>query len=77
MRVFRWGEFGVGEQRHWHSLIDIFRFARRRWVLVLCTLGAMGLYAASEGAFLYLMRPFINAFMARGGEGAEAAYRRV
>ncbi len=52
-------------------MLKIFRFAKPHWLLILCTLGAMVLYAASEGAFLLLMGPFIDAFRRRAEGGAE------
>ncbi|MFH1518356.1 MAG: ABC transporter transmembrane domain-containing protein, partial [Pseudomonadota bacterium] len=56
---------------NWRGILRILRFAKRHWLLIGAALGAMAAYAASEGAFLFLMRPFINAFAQRGKETEE------
>ena len=56
----------------WHGILRILCFAKRHWLLIGLALLAMAWYAACEGAFLFLMRPFINAFANRGKESQEA-----
>jgi subfamily B ATP-binding cassette protein MsbA len=51
------------EKGKWSSLFKIFRFAKRHWFAIAVTLGCMGAFTASEGAYLLLMKPFLEVFL--------------
>jgi len=63
----------VGTRSNWRGILKILCFAKRHWLLILCTLGAMAAYATCEGAFILLMRPFVDAFASKGKETGELA----
>ena len=46
----------------WHGIVKVLRFAKGHWLLILLAFLAMSAYTAGEGAYLVLMRPFVNAF---------------
>ena len=50
----------------WYGMGQVFRFAAPHWILIASTLVAMGLYASGEGAYLLLMKPFLDAFRKAG-----------
>jgi subfamily B ATP-binding cassette protein MsbA len=50
------------KQRTWHGVGQILLFSKREWVLILFTLLAMGAYTLGEMSYLWIARPFINAF---------------
>ena len=44
------------------GLLPIYRFAAQYWLTIGLAVGCMAAFAAGEGYFLYLMKPFIDAF---------------
>ncbi len=50
------------EPSNWRAIWNIFRFARPHVWLILLAFGAIAGYAATEGAYLFLMKPFMEAF---------------
>jgi subfamily B ATP-binding cassette protein MsbA len=51
------------EQSNWRAIWNIFRFARPHVWLIVLAFGAIAGYAAAEGAYLVLMKPFLEAFV--------------
>ena len=54
----------------WHGVLQVLKFAKPHWPLILCTVGCMAGYAAGEGFFVVLMRPFLNVFDEYRKQGA-------
>ena len=52
------------EQSNWRAIWNIFRFARPHVWLIVLAFGAIAGFAATEGVYLVLMKPFIKAFLA-------------
>ena len=58
-------------------MVQVLRFAKHHWLMIALSLAFMAAYAASEGVYLYIMRPFITAFAdvlkgTKDGLGGEA-----
>ena len=51
------------EQANWRAIWNIFRFARPHVWLIVLAFGAIAGFAASEGAYLALMKPFAKALL--------------
>lgn len=45
-----------------HGVLQVYRFAIRYWPAIGLTIACMAAFASAEGYYLYLMRPFLDAF---------------
>ncbi len=52
----------MAQKRTFRGLAQVYRFALPYWWLIGLTVLAMAGFAAAEGYFLYLMKPFVDAF---------------
>ena len=52
----------MAKRRTFRGLAQVYRFALPYWWLIGLTVLAMAGFAAAEGYFLYLMKPFVDAF---------------
>jgi len=50
------------ERGIYHALFQIYRFAVRYWPMITLSLGAVAVFTAAEGAFVFLFAPFVEAF---------------
>jgi len=63
----------VAKRSTWYGMRRVLGFAGPHWLLIAGALAAMVAFAACEGAYLLLMKPFIEAFAGfrKGGAGTE------
>ena len=71
LTVLSWEYPELKERSTWHGIWQILCFARRHWLLIVLTFVFMAAYASAEGAYLYIMRPFITAFAGALNAGKE------